>query len=99
MKKKHKRKNSAPAPAVAQVEAAEPVAQTPPVVPPVRRGTVCVGDTVQRKPITFTRPSDQEGTRLLRGTVIWVHPKGRYHVVEFGEGANAARECFAGVAQ
>ena len=52
-----------------------------------------VGDTVQRRPISFS-DSDDKNARLLRGTVIYVHPAGRFHVVEFEKGV---RESFAGV--
>lgn len=51
------------------------------------------GDTVRRRPISFS-DSDAKNTRLLRGTVIWVHPAGRFHVVEFEK---SVRESFMGV--
>ncbi len=56
-------------------------------------GLVRVGDTVQRRPISFS-DSDAKNARLLRGTVIYVHPAGRFHVVEFEKGV---RESFTGV--
>ena len=52
-----------------------------------------VGDTVQRRPVSFS-DSDAKNARLLRGTVVWVHPDGRFHVVEFEMGV---RESFMGV--
>lgn len=56
-------------------------------------GRVRVGDIVQRRPISFS-DSDAKNARLLRGTVVYVHPSGRFHVVEFEKGV---RESFAGV--
>ena len=52
---------------------------------------VVVGDTVTRRPTTF---SGEGGAKLMRGTVVYVHPKGRFHVVEFARGI---RESFYGV--
>lgn len=56
-------------------------------------GCVRVGDTVQRRPVSFS-DSDAKNARLLRGTVVYVRPAGRFHVVEFEKGV---RESFAGV--
>ena len=56
-------------------------------------GCVRVGDTVQRRPVSFS-DSDAKNARLLRGTVVYVHPAGRFHVVEIEKGV---RESFAGV--
>lgn len=56
-------------------------------------GCVRVGDVVQRRPISFS-DSDAKNARLLRGTVVYVHPAGHFHVVEFEKGV---RESFAGV--
>ena len=54
------------------------------------------GDTVTRQPITIA--ADRNGrTPYRRGTVVYVHPSGRYHTVEFGEGGTAFRESFHGV--
>ena len=56
------------------------------------------GDTVQRRPITFTDSTSVDtGKKLWSGTVVYVHPLGRFHVVEFGEGRRAVRESFFGV--
>ena len=52
-----------------------------------------VGDTVQRRPISFS-DSDAKNARLLRGTVVYIHPDSRFHVVEFEKGI---RESFMGV--
>lgn len=56
-------------------------------------GRVEVGDIVVRRPVSFSN-SDSKNAQLMRGTVVWVHPKGRFHVVEFDKGI---RESFAGV--
>lgn len=56
-------------------------------------GTVQIGDVVTRRPVTF----DTRDGPLVRGRVVYIHPKGRFHVVEFGEGATAVRESFSGV--
>lgn len=56
-------------------------------------GCVRVGDTVQRRPISFS-DSDAKNARLLRGTVVYIHPASRFHVVEFEKGI---RESFMGV--
>lgn len=71
--------------------------------------TVCVGDKVVRVP-SFLEYGDQNTQKHIdstiaqlkptprRGTVVYVHPKGRFHVVEF---ANAFgfkyRESYRGV--
>ena len=57
---------------------------------PATGGRVQVGDVVYRKPISF---SDSDA-QTMRGTVVWVHPAGRFHVVEFEKGV---RESFMGV--
>lgn len=57
---------------------------------------VKVGDVVMRRPISFS-DTDSKNAQLMRGVVVWVHPKGRFHVVEFGEGRKAVRESFSGV--
>ena len=61
--------------------------------PGVGGGRVQVGDVVYRKPISFS-DSDTKNAQTMRGTVAWVHPAGRFHVVEFEKGV---RESFMGV--
>ena len=58
--------------------------------------TVRVGDKVVRHPYTMLEKSEQkEGSSVtLRGTVIYIHPRGRFHVVEFPKGI---RESFEGI--
>ena len=55
-----------------------------------------VGDIVLRRPY-FTSDGNKRSEKLSRGTVVYVHPKGRFHVVEFGKGKNAVKESFPGV--
>lgn len=63
-------------------------------------GMVRVGDVVARRPVTFTdSTSENKVARLMTGRVVYVHPAGRFHVVEFGEGRRAVREAFAGIAR
>ena len=45
-------------------------------------GRIRVGDVVYRKPISFS-DSDAKNAQTMCGTVVWVHPTGRFHVVEF----------------
>lgn len=58
-----------------------------------------VGDKVERYPITFTGDYDKPGKkkRKITGTVVYVHPQGRYHIVEFAVSGGAIREGFIGV--
>ena len=59
--------------------------------------TVRVGDAVIRTPETITEAEPRTHKHSpMRGRVVYVHPLGRFHVVEFGEGARAVRESFAG---
>ena len=55
------------------------------------------GDRVQRQPITFSDSTSLESKKLQSGIVVYVHPRGRVHVVQFGEGRRAVRESFPGV--
>lgn len=96
-KKRRRRQQTAQAEPAAELEVKEAAQPAPVAAPPRARGRVCVGDVVLRKPITISPKAEQDGARVLRGTVVWVHPKGYFHVVEFGEGARAVRESFAGV--
>lgn len=50
-------------------------------------------------PVTFDRLDDKcrrTGTPL-RGTVVWIHLKKRFHVVEFDTPGGRIRESFQGV--
>ncbi len=57
------------------------------------RAIVRVGDTVTRCPITLGDTTDRK-SGPMKGVVVYVHPKGRFHVVSFGKGA---REGFPGI--
>lgn len=71
------------------------MAREPEAVPAAPVGSVRVGDSVLRQPVTFTDSvTDSKVARVMRGTVVYVHPKGRFHVVEFSRGI---RESFMGV--
>lgn len=74
-------------------------------VPPRRESTVKIGDRVQRVPETFGETEeirDRNRKRKARrraydGTVIYIHPLGRFHVVAFETRGGTIRESFAGV--
>lgn len=58
-----------------------------------------IGDRVTRIPETFMEPEHAgPGPRsALTGTVVYIHPKGRYHTVEFIIRGRRVRESFQGV--
>lgn len=62
---------------------------------------VQIGDTVVRKPETFDRYDEKlrkyDKAAPMRGKVVYVHPKGRYHTVEFMTAGGPVRESFQGV--
>lgn len=74
----------------------EPAPEPEKKIIPISAGRVHVGDMVKRKPITFS-DSDKKDAGWMIGRVVWIHPLGRFHVVEFGEGRRAVRESFMGV--
>lgn len=64
--------------------------------PEERKITMHVGDEVREFPITFDCDKGGAG-KPHEGMVVWVHPKGRYHVTEFtGRMGHKVRECFWG---
>lgn len=67
--------------------------------PEVIANTVQLGDIVIRYPITFSNLPDAKRAGPMKGRVVYIHPKGRFHVVEFGEGRCAVREGFWGIAK
>lgn len=69
---------------------------TPEKVIPISAGRVQIGDIVTRRPISLI-DKDGRACQVMSGRVIWIHPLGRFHVVEFGEGQRAIRESFMGV--
>ena len=64
-------------------------------VAPLRR-SVSAGDIVKRRPVTFADPVHKDA-KPIEGVVIYVHPKGRFHVVEFAGRLGTIREAFPGV--
>lgn len=59
---------------------------------------VRVGEAVQRQIACISEMKDRRITRPVQeGTVIWVHPEGRFHVVEFSFRFGRIRESYAGV--
>lgn len=73
--------------------------EMPPVsasAPDVLKNRVAIGDIVTRTPITFSGFGNKDSLPM-KGTVIYVHPKGRFHVVEFPGKLAAVREAFFGV--
>lgn len=59
-----------------------------------------LGQKVTRTPITFTDPAREKGEpkhQPMTGKVVYIHPKGRYHTVEFQMPLGAVRESFLGV--
>lgn len=64
-----------------------------------------IGDKVTRTPVTFGNYSEceEDGKNVKRkntakGVVVYIHPKGRYHTVEFKLWGGTVRESFDGVA-
>lgn len=61
---------------------------------------VKIGDTVVRKPVTFSRYDEKQKKHTeepMSGKVVYVHPKRRYHTVEFATIGGPIRESFQGV--
>lgn len=59
-----------------------------------------VGDKVTRYPTTFEnteRDLAERKIRPLTGTVVYIHPKKRFHVVEFEVNGEKFKESFQGV--
>lgn len=59
-----------------------------------------VGDKVLRTPQTFSDydpKANKSSSHPMRGTVVYIHPLGRYHTVEFELPGGKVRESFLGV--
>ena len=57
-----------------------------------------LGEKVVRMPETFRDYGEENRTpRAVAGRVTYIHPKGRFHMVEFETPGGALRECFLGV--
>lgn len=71
-----------------------------------QKGYICnmtLNQTVTRKPLTVGAPmeEDKDGKSrpTMTGRVVYIHPQGRYHVVEFEIPGGVVRESFAGVGE
>lgn len=60
---------------------------------------VKIGQKVMRYPDTFFEREGERNTpkRAVPGVVVYIHPKGRYHIVEFELRGGKVRETFPGV--
>ena len=56
--------------------------------------TVKIGESYMVKPAFLTRTCGGSDTEVLKGRVVYVHPKGRFAVLEFRGFHGTARECF-----
>lgn len=59
-----------------------------------------IGQKVVRIPETFylgDLKGHQAEKRAISGRVAYIHPEGRYHMVEFETLGGIIRECFSGV--
>lgn len=57
-----------------------------------------LGEKVVRMPETFRDYGEESRTpRAVAGRVTYIHPEGRFHMVEFETPGGALRECFLGV--
>lgn len=57
-----------------------------------------LGEKVVRMPETFRDYGEESRTpRAVAGRITYIHPKGRFHMVEFETPGGALRECFLGV--
>ena len=67
-----------------------------------RTGALQIGEYVQRVPVSFDAPFVAGSTHRrdeITGRVCYIHPLGRYHVVEFPGRSGVVREAFLGVAR
>lgn len=53
-----------------------------------------VGDTMVVVPGFLSQGDGQDEKRKIRGTVIYIHPKGRFCVLRFDFRTNSVREAF-----
>lgn len=61
--------------------------------------STALGDKVMRLPETFTDSGEDKRSlrRPVAGRVVYIHPKGHYHTVEFELNGGHVRESFKGV--
>lgn len=57
---------------------------------------VKLGEPVRRIPITLSCTVDKSA-RPMEGRVVYIHPKGRFHTVEFSTMGGPIRESFSGI--
>lgn len=57
---------------------------------------VSLGERVRRKAITMCG-TDSKGPKPMEGRVVYIHPRGRFHTVEFPTMGGPVRESFAGI--
>lgn len=57
---------------------------------------VSLGERVRRLAISMSG-TDSKGPKPMEGRVIYIHPKGRFHTVEFSTMGGPVRESFAGI--
>lgn len=56
-----------------------------------------VGDKVSRRPVSFGEREDRLAPRpVMTGRIVYIHPKGRFHIVEFDTPGGPIRESFHG---
>lgn len=57
-----------------------------------------IGQKVRRVPLSLTQTTDsgKQEHRPMTGTVVYIHPEGRYHMVAFEMRGGIVRECFEG---
>lgn len=57
-----------------------------------------IGQKVRRVPLNLTQTADngKQERRPMTGKVVYIHPEGRYHLVEFEVWGGTVRECFDG---
>lgn len=57
---------------------------------------VSLGERVRRLAISMSG-TNSKGPKPMEGRVIYIHPKGRFHTVEFSTMGGPVRESFAGI--
>ena len=65
-----------------------------------KTGPLQIGEYVQRVPVSFDSPFVEGSTHqraAVTGRICYIHPLGRYHVVEFQGRSGVVREAFPGV--
>lgn len=57
-----------------------------------------IGQKVRRVPLSLTQTADsgKQEHRPMTGTVVYIHPQGRYHMVAFEMRGGIVQECFGG---